>query len=478
MLKLRHYRPDVATVVGLGFSLWGLNIGLGRLADNSLFTHIATGRLILSSGIPRSDPYSFTAPGTPWVVQSWLASLTYGLLDRLGGVDGIRLLMGVSSALLAWLVWSLSRPAKTLVPRVVITGLVIATGAVIWSPRPLLFGLIFMALTLLAIDGRLPQWVLLPVFWLWVNTHGSFPLGIVAIIVILVGAHLDHLDQSAIKRGLGWSLGGVLLGVVNPLGPVIIWFPVRLLSRQEMLSNVIEWQSPSFATPWARLFLVQMVLAVLMLVRRPSYRTALPLIVFGAAALLGARNIAFASLVSVPGLAVSMEGLGSLTGRETGKKILLALGAVAVLAGLVLRSNLSAPGYDLSGYPVDALAFVEQSHWRTDDVEIATTETVGNYLTLLHGADARVFFDDRVDMYPESVMDDFMTLYRGRPGWSDVLKKWNIDLVVWESDAPLTGLLRENPRWRIVYDDKRWVVACDRESDDLRKLISSGGRIC
>ncbi len=78
---------------GLGFALWGLHIGLDRLSDNSFLTHLATGRLILDHGVPRTDPYSFTANGQPWVVQSWLASVIYAWIESWFGANGIRVLM-------------------------------------------------------------------------------------------------------------------------------------------------------------------------------------------------------------------------------------------------------------------------------------------------------------------------------------------------------------------------------------------------
>lgn len=474
----RRRGPDVATLLGLGFALWGLSIGLGRLSDNSLFTHIATGRLILDSGIPRTDPYSFTALGERWVVQSWLASVLLGLVDRWGGVDAIRLLMGVLTAVLSWLVWQLTRPAKTLIGRIVITGLVVGVGSSVWSPRPLLIGLVLMGVLLLAAEGRIPPWVLAPVMWVWVNSHGSFPLALVALAALAWGRKLDGQDPRTEWRCLGWATGGTLLGVVNPLGPVILWFPVHLLSRQEVLREVMEWQSPSFSIGWARLFLVQILLAVVVLVRRPSYRAAIPLVVFTAAALVGMRNVAVASLVIVPGMARGMADLGTLRGSERPRGIWAGFVVVVLVGVLVVRSALGAPGYDLGTYPVDAVAFVEQSGWRRPDVAVATPETVGNYLELIYGTDARAFLDDRVDMYPPDAIGDFLKLLHGRPGWQEVLARDRVDVVLWDATAPLAQLLSEDPGWRIAYADGRWVVACRRSSTSMQAAAAQGAAVC
>ena len=67
------------------------------------------------SGIPRHDPYSFTAHGAPWVVQSWLASMLYGWVDSWFGGQGLRVLMGLTTAALGAMTWRLTRPARTLV---------------------------------------------------------------------------------------------------------------------------------------------------------------------------------------------------------------------------------------------------------------------------------------------------------------------------------------------------------------------------
>ena len=59
-----------------------------KLTDNSFFWHLRTGEYILDHGIPHHDVFSYTAPGTKWVAQSWLAEVTYGVLYR--SVGGVR----------------------------------------------------------------------------------------------------------------------------------------------------------------------------------------------------------------------------------------------------------------------------------------------------------------------------------------------------------------------------------------------------
>src|SRR5262245_35288195 len=81
---------SLSALVGLLVAIAGLLIGLGPLNDNSFLTHLATGRLIIDNHhVPAHDPYSFSAAGHPWVVQSWLASLFYGAADKAYGARGL-----------------------------------------------------------------------------------------------------------------------------------------------------------------------------------------------------------------------------------------------------------------------------------------------------------------------------------------------------------------------------------------------------
>ncbi len=296
----------------------GLLIGLGPLDDNSFLTHLATGRLIWDTHhIPHHDPYSFTAFGHPWVVQSWLASVFYGAADKWWGPAGVLLVVAAVATTVAALVWTLTRPARSLISRVLIVGPLLIIGADGgWVERPLLFGLLSLCLVLLAAEGRLdPRW-LVPTMWLWVNTHGSFPLGLVAVGLMAIGRRLDHESPTTEVRALKWAAVGTLVGAVNPLGPRLLVFPIELLRRQDILSNVVEWQAPKFVHVGQRAFLVLLLVAIVAVVRRPSWRAALPLVVFTAASLLGARNVVVASIVFVPGLARGLADIGTVTGEE------------------------------------------------------------------------------------------------------------------------------------------------------------------
>lgn len=399
-------------------------------------------------------------------MQSWLASVIYAVVEDVAGANGLRILMGLLTATVFGLVWRLTRPTNGLLVRGGIATVVLWAGASQWSERPLLFGLIGLGLTVLAAeDGFDPRW-LLPVGWVWVNTHGSFPLGLGYLVVLIVGRWLDKEPFAVELRCLRWLAGGVALGAINPLGPRILLFPLELLQKQDVLQHVVEWQAPRFHSISERLFLVEVALVVMALIRRPRYRSGLVFVVFLAAALLGARNIPVASLVLVPVLAVAWPDVGSL--RSDAGGLLARSGSAIALAALVLVTlvRLRDPAFDLRAYPVEALDHLLEHRVDLEEVRMVAPDRVGNLLDLRDGPGSRVFYDDRFDMFPEGVSEDVFTLTGGGPSSLAILERRDVDLVLWRTALPLVQILRADDRWRTVEQvDQGWALLCRKGAD-------------
>jgi hypothetical protein len=455
--------PSWGGSIGVFVVTAGWLIGLRPLSDNSFLTHLATGRIILDTGsVPSHDAYTFTAAGEPWLVQSWLVSVLYGAAERLGGLSAVRLTTGALAALLAGLAWSLLRPARGLVVRLALAALFVVIGAQLWAERPFMVGLCCLAVTVLAMEGRLdPRW-LVPIAWVWVNSHGSFPLGLVLLGVGALGRRLDGTSPATELRALRWALLGTLVGAVSPLGPRALVFPLELLRRQDVLRNVIEWRAPGFESVSQRGFVLLVIVAVVAIASKPSYRSALLTGVFVAAALLGARNLVVASVVLLPVCAAGFGELGSLR-TSARPRIARAVGALG-LAVLVLLTlgRLGERDLNLDRYPVGALAYLEEGGIDTRDVRLAEPDIVGNLIGYVYGPEGRVFYDDRFDMFPDDVTDAHLALVKAEPKMREQLDLFDIDLVVLGSSSPSAQILVEDPRWRAMYLDDDWVLLCRR----------------
>lgn len=444
----------------------GLLAELQPLRDNSFLTHLATGRLILDrSSVPTVDPYTFTAGGEPWVVQSWLVSVLYAGAERLGGLDAVRLLTGALTGVVAGLGWRLLRPVDGLVVRLALGAAFVVVGAGQWAERPFMVGLIAFALVVLAAEEGLdPRW-LVPIGWIWVNAHGSFPLGLVYLAVVALGARLDGTRPTLELRCLRWAGLGMLLGALNPLGPRLLIFPVELLRRQELLGRVVEWQAPAFDTLSQRTFLLQVVVTVVLLARRASYRGTLVTAVFVAAALLGSRNVTVASLALLPVMAAAAGGIGSLRCAARSRRVELVFVGVVALAVLLVSARLEQPALRLSAYPVDVLAYLEQNDVDTRQHHLAAPELVGNLITFVYGPQGRVFYDDRFDMFPTDVSEAQLALTDASPSVFDDLARFDVELITVRRSHPMALVLTRDPAWRIIFTDEHWLLACQRGAD-------------
>ena len=455
----RPVRLDVA--IGILAAGAAAVVGSAALVDNSFLTHLATGRIIWAGdGIPREDPYTFTAAGESWVVQSWLASVLYGGLEELGGLGAIRALMAASTAALGVLTWTLTRPARTLAGRLVAFAPAFVVGAGgAWPERPLLLGLLALGVVLLAAEDRVDARWLLPVGWAWANSHGSWPLGVVALVCLGLGARLDGGDATAELRALRWLAGGLLLGVFNPYGPKILLFPLALLSRRESLEGIVEWGPMTFGSidQWA--FLALVLVGIVALTRRPSWRLAVPLVVFGAAALTGVRNVPVAALVLVPGVSASLAGLGEKRG-ELAARLGLSVAAIgAVLGAVAVVSIATSDDFQDDAYPVAAHDWLRDNGLAPDEHRVVAREFVGNWLEAVYGPTGEVFMDDRIEVMPTAVVRDHRLLLRGDPTWEEILDRYDPEAVLWQADSSLASVLAADEGWEITFRDDDWIVA-------------------
>ncbi len=469
----RGDKDRVASGVSLGgalgavFAVLGFVIGSRPISDNSFLTHLATGRLILDgNAIPRVDPFSWPAQGEPWTVQSWLASFTYSVLYEYGGGWSLRILNGALVAALAYSMWRLSGAASQVLPRVALVGTAVVVGSLVWSPRPLLFGLLAFALVLLVMQRQLPVWTLIPVMWVWVNTHGSFPIALIAIGAIALGEAIDRRNVPRYElRVLAWATVGTMAGAISPLGPRLLWFPVELLSRSDALRRVGEWQAPTFANPRELAFLLLIGALVVAAARGARARALLPGFLFVVAGLLAVRNLGLASIVLLVAAAPWLDmQQATLDGSSRGAvpNALMALSVVAfVFVGFIAVQD---GALDLEEYPETQVDWLEERGLvASPDIRLIQRPLVGNYLEFRYGSEAWVFMDDRFDFYPQDVIDDLETLIFGGD-YREVLERREADVVLWANEGGFASWLREADDWFVAVGDDDWFAACRVDS--------------
>lgn len=469
-LVKRLRSPDLESLFVATLVLFGFRLGVRPIGDNSMLTHLRTGIDMVGGGpvsgfgVPTADPYSYTAGGVPWVVQSWLPEWTYGWAHRFGGFRLVVLEQALLAAVLALVIVRLARAGSPL--RTALAGTAaIMLGAPFWSPRPLLFGLLGLALTVTIVERRMTPWLLVPVVWLWVNSHGSFPLGLVWLLARATGELADWRAWPREAARYVWVfLAGLALAALNPLGSKLLTFPLTISEKQEALSRVIEWRSPDFQLLTARIALVGLVVALVVLMRaRVAWRDALPVVAFVAFGLVAMRNLPAAAIVIAPVLARALRRPESAAPRgaptahqaRTNRLLMATILAAFVVFG---AAALAGDPLALDRYPVAAASFLDERGLIGGANRLAHRDVVGNYLTFRFGRTVRVFIDDRVDMFPLRVSEDYRTLLNGRSESLEVLDRYQVSAVLWERDRPLSTLLAVAPGWEQVYGDDDYLV--------------------
>ncbi|HEX7131919.1 MAG TPA: hypothetical protein VF228_05055, partial [Iamia sp.] len=325
--------------------------------------------------------------------------------------------------------------------------------------RPLLFGLLGFVLALLALDGRIdPRWMVL-VGYVWVNTHGSFPFALVLAATMALGRRLDDGRWGPEVRVTGWIAGGLALGVVNPQGIKVLLYPTLLARRTEAFQSIAEWQAPDF-THWFQVATAALlVLAVgLLVVRARSWRDAIPLVLFAGLGLTSARNLVVLLILLVPVLAGALPEVGPAVADVRRAILGPARIVVAALVVVFTVAALQRPDVVLDAYPEEATTWMEDEGMWGPDSRVVAPDFVGNLRAAQAGAEARIFIDDRVDMYPMEIIDDYLVVLRAEPGWQEVLDEHGTTAVLWQRDTDLGRAIADDPGWRPVHRDRDWTV--------------------
>ena len=472
--RRRSRFPSMAALFGSCFALFAWAIQLRPLHDNSFLWHLKTGHWILDHGIPRHDLFSFTASNQPWIVQSWLAEVAYAAVDSAFGPFGMRVFRAAVSALIAYLVYRLAaRLTGERARAAMLTTATLAVSFTLWSERPLLLGVLGMVILLWIVEvpgcaaGRRAAVTLPVLMWLWANVHGTFALGFAYLAAHLAGQWLDGARpwRGPDRRLLIGSAVALVASAVNPIGIPLLTFPVHLLQRGDVLNQILEWKSPDFHSFIGILFAIWVAIFVFSLAgarRRPTRRDLLVSVSFLLLGLWALRNLAVAPIV---GLAVVARTLAVDEERpDRATPFNLAILILFVVLGLSSASQAAAAkDYDFSTYPVKAMQGVSDQQRLGE--RLLTTDAWSAYVIHEYWPEQHVFMDDRYDMFPVELAQDYFKLARAADDWQSILDRHRIDVVVWPVEKPLTRVLDLSPGWQPIFKDKQAGVWVKKNAD-------------
>src|SRR5690242_6570057 len=205
--------------VMLGTFLVGATFYDGRTfgVDPDIWWHVKTGQMILATRHwPTVDAYSFTVHGQPWIAYEWLGDAVMGAVARIGGLRGLDALLIAlgGTVMIALYVFGTIRSGSSKAGFAAASVLAsLATPS--FTMRPQMLGYVFLVLTLIALElfrqgKQWAIWFLPPLLLIWVNTHGSFIIGL-GVILVYLACGLKEFGVGGIeakrwrrRKGAGW----------------------------------------------------------------------------------------------------------------------------------------------------------------------------------------------------------------------------------------------------------------------------------
>ncbi len=458
----------VWALLAVGAPMFGVLLATMWTID--LAYHVRAGLTMLDTHqVIRTDTWSFTVHGRPWLDQQWGAQVLLALVYRLGGWAGVSILRALLTGgtfllvLLACREYGASLRASA--------GLSIAACIVSLDHlqmRPQSFAILLFAATLwiLARRRRHPKvlWLMPVLVAAWANIHGSFILA-----PLLLGfAWIEdmHDRDPGATRTLLVGITSVAATVVSPFGPRVWVYAFDIATNPTIRNTISEWEPPTIRSYAGIAFLVSVAAVAAYFGRRTEHvpwLTLLKLGVFFALALPALRGVVWWALLMPVAIAEIMPPPDPKKAERVGSPLLNFAVVSVLLAGTVAALPWwrgAAPDGSpriLREAPASLVAAVRQS--APAGSRLFASQTLGSWLEFALPQD-QIFVDSRIEIYPAAVWNDYQSASSAREGWQAILDRWRVEAAVLNEDqsGPLIDAMQGDGEWKLVFHDQNGYV--------------------
>ena len=469
----------LGTTLALGAFVMTSPAGANKLfLEGDLWWHVAAGQRILSTGhFPTTDPYSFTVHGNPWMAYEWLGEVVLALAARLHSLEGLQILLVLLVAALVVLTYCYAwvRTGNHLASAAAVALLMVVEQAG-FTLRPQMIGYVFLMITLISLDlfkqGRLKSlWFLPIIFFLWVNTHSSFVVGLVVVACYWAGGLVgfqwgnlvaDRWEERKRRYLLRVSLASVLAVFLTPYGARLAAYPFELMLMQPL--NVMvnsEWSQLDFSVSWGLAFLfIVLAWIVAQIICPIVYRVEIivPLLLVTYVSFLHGRFLLLFVAMFAPILATFLARWLPSYDAAKERYIMNAVFIAALLCGglALWPSNARLQGSLRRVYPVGAVEYLRAHPVPSS---MFNDENWGGFLIWSLAPEHKVFIDGRLDIYEYAgVLADYVSIMRVEQNAPALLRKYGITACLLHRDATLVGMLEASHEWEKVYEDDHSVI--------------------
>jgi hypothetical protein len=447
----------------------------GFIVDPDVWWHIKVGQdLLRTHHWPTTDTYSFTAAGTPWIAYEWLGEIVLAVVYRAGGLLGLlTMLLVLGSTIILSLCWLASVRSGNFKAGFVSALMLASLAFASFTLRPQMFGYLFLILTLLVMEKfrrgvTWPLWTLPLIFLAWVNTHGSFIIGIGVVALYLLAGLFSF--QAGSVEAVAWTrkqrlqLETALLFClavlpITPYGTQLAVYPFDMAFSQPInVANVNEWRPMPFELIGGKIFLgLVVIFFLLQMFYRFSWRLEEVLLVAGGTAMacLHVRFILLFVPFCAPIFAAMLARWVPAYMRHKDKYLANAVLMLAVVVAMIhyFPNRVALDKKVAETYPVAALEYLNA---HPVPGKMLDYYGFGGYLVF---AGRPVFIDGRGDLYERSgVFGDYVHLNEFEAGSLAILRNYGIDACLLGTKQSLAAVLSVSPEWRRIYGDDTSVI--------------------
>jgi hypothetical protein len=476
--------PSIADIIFLCLFLsLSLFAGKGLLNDGDTGYHIRAGEYILKTlSIPRQDIFSFHAPPLSWTAHEWLSEVIMATVHRSFGLTGIVIFFSLIISLAYFLFFKILKANDDIVLSIFFTLLVLSSSQIHLLARPHIFSLLLMIIWYYLLDeyqykDRNYVYVLPLIMLLWVNLHGGFLAGFILIGIYLFGNIVKFITSHDLEKGV-YKRKAKLLGLttivcllvclINPIGYHILLFPFKLVSNKFIMDHVYEFMSPNFHEPLVfKYFLLLMFVIFALSAVKTNLIELLLILMFTNMSLYSVRYIPLFSIIAAP---ILLRQLNTILARSDGRlaKFLKkrsdniskidtsAKGYLWPVAAIILVAFFAKAGkidfkFNEKTKPVAAVEFLKKEKLNGNMFD---NDEFGDYIIYAAWPEYRVFFDGRSDMYGVNMLKEYLKVTSIKPGWNEVLKKYDIIWIIFDANSALSLFLMQRDDWKLVYADE------------------------
>jgi hypothetical protein len=448
-----------------------------RFDDPDMWWHLKMGEVIWNTHtIPTRDLFSYTTNHHASIPHEWLSqALIYGAY-RWGGYSGLMLWLCFFTATLLIAGYALCSLYSANSKVALMGALTIwLFGTIGFAIRPHMIGYLLLIVELLLLhlgQTRDRRWffALPPLFAIWVNSHGSFFLGLVLAGVflfsswfdfqsgLLVATRWDRRSRRTLALALVLSVAALFL---NPVGAKLILYPLNTMLDPAMGFNaVVEWQPLQFGDTRSFAFLAVLVCIFLLVIVRRTELLWHEVLLLAVAAWLAASHVRMLFVFGILAAPVLSRQLSTTWDRYNAERDRPLPNAVFIAASLLImflafpnRQNLAKQVE--SNSPVKAVEFIKTNRLSGP---MLNEWVYGGYL-IWAAPEHPVFIDGRGDVFEwTGVVDQYGKWALLQTDPNTLLNKYGIKFCLIARKSPLATVLPLLPNWKIIYSDNLSVI--------------------